>query len=94
MKIVLDEEPPADKPLRLGLSVDTSIDIHDTHGPLLSSIVQRHFFKGGQVVPNENLPPAERPLSDQERDSSQPQHHHLMRELLRKLHPHRQPEQP
>ena len=67
VKIVLDEEPPADKPLRLGLSVDTSVDVSDTHGPLLTSIVQRHFFKEGQVVPNENLPPAERPQSDQER---------------------------
>src|ERR1700719_581978 len=60
VKIVLDEEPPADKPLRLGLSVETSVDISDTRGPLLTSIVQRHFFKEGQVVPNENLPPTER----------------------------------
>jgi hypothetical protein len=89
VKIVLDEEPPADKPLRLGLSVDTSVDISNTKGPLLSSIVQRHFFKGGEVVPNENLPPAERPQSDEERGASEPQHHHLMRELLHKLHPQR-----
>jgi membrane fusion protein, multidrug efflux system len=92
VKIVLDEEPPADKPLRLGLSVDTSVDINDTHGPLLTSIVQRHFFKEGQVVPNENLPPAARPQSDDAKDASQPQHHHLMRELLHKLHPHHQAE--
>jgi hypothetical protein len=76
--------------LRLGLSVDTSVDINDTHGPLLTSIVQRHFFKEGQVVPNENLPPAARPQTSD--DASQPQHHHLMRELLHKLHPHHQHE--
>ncbi len=92
VKIVLDEEPPADKPLRLGLSVDTSVDVSDTRGPLLSSIVQKHFFKEGQVVPNENLPPAARPQSDEDSGASQPQHHHLMRELLHKLHPHRQPD--
>lgn len=89
VKIVLDEEPPADKPLRLGLSVDTSVDISDTHGPLLSSIVQRHFFKKGEVVPNEKLPPTTQP-NDENGGAAEPQHHHLMRELLHKLRPHRQ----
>jgi membrane fusion protein (multidrug efflux system) len=89
VKIVLDEEPPAEKPLRLGLSVDTSVDISDTHGPLLSSIVQRHFFKEGQVVPNENLPPATREQPTDDNDASRPQRHHLMKDLLHKLSPER-----
>ncbi len=92
VKIVLDGEPPADKPLRLGLSVDTSVDISDTRGPMLSSIIQRHFFKGGRVVPNENLPPAERQRSNNGNDVSQPQHRHLMKEFLRELHHPRQHE--
>jgi membrane fusion protein (multidrug efflux system) len=85
VKIVLDEEPPADKPLRLGLSVETSVDISDTHGPLLTSIVQRHFFKEGQVVPNENLPPAARQQSNDDNAASRPQRRHLMKDLLHHL---------
>jgi membrane fusion protein (multidrug efflux system) len=93
VKIVLDEEPPADKPLRLGLSVDASVDISDTHGPLLSSIVQRHFFKEGQVVPNESLPPPAGTRSG-DSDPSQPQRRHVIKEFLNKLRPHhRQPDQ-
>lgn len=92
VKIVLDEEPPADKPLRLGLSVETAVDISDTRGPLLSSIIQRHFFKEGHVVPNENLPPPARQRSNEENGASQPQHHHLMRDLLHELRSRRQHE--
>ena len=85
VKIVLDEEPPADKPLRLGLSVETAVNISDTRGPLLTSIVQRHFFKEGQVVPNENLPPPTRQRSNEENGASQPQRRHLMKDLLHEL---------
>ena len=85
VKIVLDEEPPADKPLRLGLSVETSVDISDTRGPLLSSIVQGHYFKEGQVVPNENLPP---PARGGDRGASEPQHRQMIRNFLHELrHP-------
>jgi membrane fusion protein (multidrug efflux system) len=92
VKIVLDEEPPADKPLRLGLSVDASVDISDTHGPLLTSIVQRHFFKEGQVVPNESLPPPAGTRSS-DSDTSQPQRRHVIKEFLNKLRTHHR-EQP
>jgi membrane fusion protein (multidrug efflux system) len=85
VKIVLDEDMPADKPLRLGLSVDTSIDISDTNGPLLSSIVQSHFTKEGQVMPNESLPP---PMRNRGDDESAPQRHHIIKELLGHLHRH------
>ncbi|MBI3302131.1 MAG: hypothetical protein HYZ72_08670, partial [Deltaproteobacteria bacterium] len=40
VKITLDEPPPADRPLRVGLSVEVSIDTRDQQGPLLSSLLQ------------------------------------------------------
>ncbi len=86
VKVVLDHEPPADKPLRLGLSVEVAIDISDTRGPLLTSIVQRHFMREGHVVPNENLPVAPRPESE----SAPAPEHHRLRNLL---HDFRQPHQ-
>jgi membrane fusion protein (multidrug efflux system) len=55
VKIVIDGKMPEDKPLRLGLSVEVAIDLGDRSGPLLSSIVQQHFQKDGQTMPNETL---------------------------------------
>jgi membrane fusion protein, multidrug efflux system len=55
VKIVFDSPIPPDKPLRLGLSVEASIDIGDTRGPLLSSMVQQHYEHGGTTRPNETL---------------------------------------
>jgi membrane fusion protein (multidrug efflux system) len=46
IKIVFDQQQPPDKQLRLGLSVEVSIDISDTHGPLLSSTLQKHELDG------------------------------------------------
>jgi len=40
VKIVLNQPPPPDKPLRMGLSVEVTIDISDTSGPQLSSNLQ------------------------------------------------------
>jgi membrane fusion protein, multidrug efflux system len=37
VKLVLDDPRPADKPLRMGLSVEASIDVRNTEGPLLAS---------------------------------------------------------
>src|ERR1700722_2587978 len=54
-KIVIDGPRPEDKPLRLGLSVEVSIDLSDRSGPLLSSMVQQHYQKDGQTLPNETL---------------------------------------
>jgi membrane fusion protein, multidrug efflux system len=91
VKIVLDDEPPADKPMRLGLSVEAAVDISDTHGPLLASIIQRHYTKDGQVVPNENLPPPT--LSEEHGIETSPQHRHMIKNFLHELrHPHAQPE--
>jgi membrane fusion protein (multidrug efflux system) len=55
VKIVFESPPPADKPLRLGLSVEVAIDTSDRRGPLLSSMVQGHFQKDGTTLPNETL---------------------------------------
>jgi membrane fusion protein (multidrug efflux system) len=54
VKIVLDG-PQDDKPLRLGLSVEVAVDISDKSGPLLTSVVQEHYQKNGQTLPNEML---------------------------------------
>ncbi|MBF6569572.1 MAG: HlyD family secretion protein [Candidatus Binataceae bacterium] len=48
VKIVLNQPPPADKPLRIGLSVEVSVDISDTRGPLLSSTLQQKYKKSGR----------------------------------------------
>ncbi len=55
VKIVIDGPEPQDKPLRLGLSVEVTIDLNDRSGPLLSSITQRSYQKDGQTLPNETL---------------------------------------
>jgi membrane fusion protein, multidrug efflux system len=49
VKIVLDQPEPADKPLRMGLSVEVSIDITDTRGPLLTSTLQHEFGVRGTI---------------------------------------------
>jgi membrane fusion protein (multidrug efflux system) len=56
VKIVLNQPPPPDKPLRIGLSVEVSVDISDTRGPLLTSTLQKHFFRNGKpFTPPERL---------------------------------------
>jgi membrane fusion protein (multidrug efflux system) len=62
VKILFDQAIPADKPLRLGLSVEVSIDISNTKGSRLSSLVQRAFERGGTLMPNETL--KEEPMPD------------------------------
>jgi membrane fusion protein, multidrug efflux system len=55
VKIVIDGQEPADKPLRLGLSVEVAIDLSDKSGPLLSAMVQQHYEQNGETLPNESL---------------------------------------
>lgn len=50
VKIVLDHPEPPDKPLRMGLSVEVSINVSDTRGPLLTSTLQ-HEYKRRGVIP-------------------------------------------
>jgi membrane fusion protein (multidrug efflux system) len=50
VKIVLDHPEPPDKPLRMGLSIEVSIDISDTRGPLLSSTLQHEYMQRG-IIP-------------------------------------------
>jgi membrane fusion protein, multidrug efflux system len=45
VKIVLNEAPPPDKPLRIGLSIEATIDVSDTSGQLLTSTLQKQFEK-------------------------------------------------
>ncbi len=50
VKIVLNQPPPPDKPLRMGLSVEATIDISDTRGPLLTSNLQSLYQQHGNVI--------------------------------------------
>jgi membrane fusion protein, multidrug efflux system len=50
VKVVLNEKPPSDKLLRMGLSVDVTVDITDKRGPLLSSTLQQ-MYQGHQEIP-------------------------------------------
>jgi membrane fusion protein, multidrug efflux system len=76
VKIVLDTPPPPDKPLRLGLSVEATIDTSDPRGPLLSSTLQQNYQQGGVQIAPESLNP---------RDQTQQQPQHLRRPSLRNL---------
>ncbi|MCL5044513.1 MAG: HlyD family secretion protein [Deltaproteobacteria bacterium] len=58
VRVVLDRPPPADKPLRLGLSVEVAIDVSDTRGPLLSSTLQHAFDRRQPIY----LPPLSLPV--------------------------------
>ena len=49
VKIVLDQPEPPDKPLRMGLSVEVTIDISDTRGPLLTSTLQHQYGEHGTI---------------------------------------------
>jgi membrane fusion protein, multidrug efflux system len=49
VKIVLDQPEPPDKPLRMGLSVEVTIDISDTRGPLLTSTLQHEYGQHGTI---------------------------------------------
>jgi len=50
VKVVLNEPPPADKPLRMGLSVEVTVDISNTSGALLSSTTQ-HLYQEHKIGP-------------------------------------------
>lgn len=91
VKIVLDQPPPNDKPLRLGLSVEVAIDVSDTRGPLLSSALQRHYWKNqGPATPNERLvpPPNSEPGVPNEGDQKHPMLRRFMQDFnqLRSRH--------
>ncbi|HUN56667.1 MAG TPA: HlyD family secretion protein [Candidatus Binataceae bacterium] len=77
VKVVLNEAPPPDKPLRMGLSVEVTIDISNTNGPLLSSTLQNLYdehkgnaasgpetMQGTQQLPSSAPGGGENPPSD------------------------------
>ncbi len=86
VKIVLENPPPPDKPLRLGLSVEVSIDVNDKSGPLLSSIVQHHYENDQGTTPNETLPMP--PMPDANPSAAQPEgtQPRLFNRLMNRLH--------
>jgi membrane fusion protein, multidrug efflux system len=49
VKVVLNEDPPPDKMLRMGLSAEVTIDITDKRGPLLSSTLQQVYQERRQI---------------------------------------------
>ncbi|MBV8771246.1 MAG: HlyD family secretion protein [Deltaproteobacteria bacterium] len=57
VKVVLNEKPPPDKPLRMGLSIEVTVNISDTRGPLLSSTLQHSYehHQGTMSIPPEDL---------------------------------------
>ena len=58
VKITLAEPPPADKPLRLGLSVEVTINTSDHQGPLLSSLLQDEGQRRNSLPPTDGIKPA------------------------------------
>ena len=64
VKIVLNNPEPPDKPLRVGLSVEVTIDTTDTRGPLLSSTLQREFRKQRKYSGDAATGAARQPLAD------------------------------
>jgi membrane fusion protein (multidrug efflux system) len=63
VKVVLNENPPPDKLLRMGLSVEVTVDITDKRGPLLSSTLQQVYEKRQEI-----------PWTTPESSQYQPQH--------------------
>jgi membrane fusion protein (multidrug efflux system) len=51
VRIALDPKELHDHPLRLGLSVDVSVDVHDTSGPTVSSAVLNANMRAEPVNP-------------------------------------------
>jgi membrane fusion protein (multidrug efflux system) len=49
VKVVLNEPPPPDKLLRMGLSVEVTVDITDKRGPLLSSTLQQMYQRHQEI---------------------------------------------
>jgi membrane fusion protein, multidrug efflux system len=49
VKVVLNDKPPPDKLLRMGLSVEVTVDISDKRGPLLSSTLQQMYQERREI---------------------------------------------
>jgi membrane fusion protein (multidrug efflux system) len=58
VKITLEEPLPVDKPLRIGLSVEVTINTNDRQGPLLSSLLQQEGQRSNVFSPAEGIKPA------------------------------------
>jgi membrane fusion protein (multidrug efflux system) len=49
VKVVLNQDPPPDKLLRMGLSVEVTINITNKQGPLLSSTLQQTYERRQEI---------------------------------------------
>jgi membrane fusion protein (multidrug efflux system) len=68
VKIVLNQPAPPDKPLRMGLSVEVTVDIANTSGALLTSTLQNQYQHGGvhlEGAPENSQGQSWGPASDQ-----------------------------
>jgi membrane fusion protein (multidrug efflux system) len=76
VKIVFDQGLPPDRQLRLGLSVEAAIDISNTRGPLISSLMQREFRKfhhQTEIAPQKEIGPDQpQETVPEQRDQHQP----------------------
>jgi membrane fusion protein (multidrug efflux system) len=89
VKIAFDHPLPADKPLRLGLSVEVAINISNTSGPLLTSEVQGHYQRGGETLPNETLRTPATPQNSAP-NAAPTQRHQFFHSLLHRYHQDRE----
>jgi len=64
VKIVFTESPPTTLPLRVGLSVEVSIDTSNRQGPLLNALYQGDTQAPVAVSPTARLEPDRRTLSE------------------------------
>lgn len=64
VKIVLEEPPPSDLPLRVGLSVEVSINVSDRQGARLQALSQDHSQLNTTSVPVSAWKPASLQASD------------------------------
>jgi len=64
VKIILTEPLPANLPLRVGLSVEVSIDTSDRQGPLLSSLHQGASQAPTTISPTAHLEPDQHSLAE------------------------------
>jgi membrane fusion protein (multidrug efflux system) len=51
VKIIFDTPPPPDKQLRVGLSVEASVNISDVHGPVVSALTQKRAVGATESLP-------------------------------------------
>jgi len=75
VKVVLNQPPPPDKVLRIGLSVEVTVDISNAKGALLSSTLQRMYQQqraNAAIAPESLQTPLEMPNGNPPQAGGQP----------------------